>query len=63
MTIEVNMEAPDFTLPDDNGILRSLSDYLGKPVVLYFYPREIPRGAQPKRAISGMTTAHMVMLV
>ncbi len=35
--LEVNTKAPDFTLEDADGISRSLSDYLGKKVVLYFY--------------------------
>jgi len=32
--------APDFSLPDEGGIFRSLSDYQGKPVVLFFYPED-----------------------
>lgn len=32
--------APDFELPDDTGAARRLSDYRGKPVVLYFYPAD-----------------------
>lgn len=32
--------APDFTLPDETGTERSLSDYLGGPVLLYFYPKD-----------------------
>ncbi|MEL7642503.1 MAG: thioredoxin-dependent thiol peroxidase [bacterium] len=32
--------APDFTLPDENGLERSLKDYRGKWVVLYFYPKD-----------------------
>ena len=32
--------APDFTLPRDGGGEVSLSDFAGKPVVLYFYPRD-----------------------
>jgi peroxiredoxin Q/BCP len=31
--------APDFTLPDQNGKARSLSDFGGKWLVLYFFPR------------------------
>lgn len=34
------MKAPDFTLPDKNGRAVSLSDFLGKRVVLYFYPKD-----------------------
>ncbi len=33
-------EAPDFTLPADDGREVSLSDYRGKKVVLYFYPKD-----------------------
>lgn len=40
MPIQANQPAPDFTLPDENGDLRSLKDYRGKPVVLYFYPKD-----------------------
>jgi peroxiredoxin len=36
--LPVNSPAPDFTLPDANGNLVSLSDYRGKVVVLVFYP-------------------------
>ena len=34
------MKAPEFTLQDQHGQTVSLSDYLGKKVVLYFYPRD-----------------------
>ena len=34
------MKAPEFTLPDKNGREVSLSDFLGKKVVLYFYPKD-----------------------
>lgn len=38
--LEAGAKAPGFTLPDQNGKQVSLSDYLGKKVVLYFYPRD-----------------------
>lgn len=38
--LEVGTKAPDFTLPDKDGNSVSLSDFLGKKVVLYFYPRD-----------------------
>ena len=38
--LEVGMIAPDFTLPDKDGNSVSLSDFRGKRVVLYFYPKD-----------------------
>lgn len=38
--LEIGMKAPDFTLQNKDGNTVSLSDYLGKKVVLYFYPRD-----------------------
>ncbi|WP_315505592.1 thioredoxin-dependent thiol peroxidase [Oribacterium parvum] len=38
--LEVGTKAPDFTLPDQNGDLHSLSVYRGKKVILYFYPKD-----------------------
>ncbi len=38
--IEEKMPAPEFTLPDANGNMVSLSDFRGKKIVLYFYPRD-----------------------
>ena len=38
--LEVGMKAPDFSLKYQNGDAVSLSDFLGKRVVLYFYPRD-----------------------
>lgn len=34
------MKAPNFTLPDQTGTLHSLSDYAGKWLVVYFYPKD-----------------------
>ena len=38
--LEAGMKAPAFTLPDKEGSLVSLSDFAGKRVVLYFYPKD-----------------------
>ena len=38
--LEVGMKAPDFTLQNQNGERVSLSNFLGKRVVLYFYPKD-----------------------
>ncbi len=40
MAISAGIPAPDFTLLDDTGTPRKLSDYRGKNVVLYFYPKD-----------------------
>ena len=42
--LEIGTQAPDFTLPDQNGDMRSLSDWRGSKVVLYFYPRDNTSG-------------------
>ncbi len=38
--IEKNIIAPDFELLDENEEPHKLSDYMGKPVILYFYPKD-----------------------
>ena len=38
--LEIGTKAPDFTLPDKNGNMISLSDFIGKKIILYFYPRD-----------------------
>ncbi len=38
--LEVGTKAPDFTLNDKDGVPVSLSDFRGKKVVLYFYPKD-----------------------
>ena len=38
--ITENKKAPDFTLPDQTGKEHSLSDYTGRWVLLYFYPKD-----------------------
>ena len=42
--LEIGTQAPDFTLPDQNGEMHSLSDWRGQKVVLYFYPRDNTSG-------------------
>ena len=42
--IKEGMKAPGFTLPDKDGNMVSLSDFLGKKVVLYFYPKDNTSG-------------------
>lgn len=38
--LEIGQKAPNFTLPNKDGQMVSLSDFLGKKVVLYFYPKD-----------------------
>ena len=38
--LEIGTKAPDFSLPDQNGKIHTLSEYAGKKVILYFYPRD-----------------------
>ncbi len=38
--LAVGTKAPDFTLTDKDGNTVSLSDFLGKKIVLYFYPKD-----------------------
>ena len=42
--LEVGMKAPAFTLPDKDGNQVSLADFLGKKLVVYFYPRDNTSG-------------------
>lgn len=42
--LEIGTKAPDFTLPDQNGEMHSLSDYRGQKVILYFYPKDNTAG-------------------
>ena len=37
---KIGTQAPDFTLPDQDGKMHTLSDYSGKWVLLYFYPKD-----------------------
>ena len=38
--LEIGTKAPNFTLKDKDGKEISLSDFLGKKVILYFYPKD-----------------------
>ena len=40
MYLMEGIPAPDFTLPDEKGVERKLSDYRGGHVLLYFYPKD-----------------------
>lgn len=40
MKLKVGQSAPDFALPDQNGKTHKLSNYKGKWVLIYFYPKD-----------------------
>lgn len=44
MSVEVGTPAPDFTMPTDGGGSVTLSALRGRPVVLYFYPKDDTSG-------------------
>src|SRR5699024_12284381 len=44
MSIEIGQKAPDFTLENQDGEQRSLTDFKGKNIVLYFYPKDMTPG-------------------
>ncbi|UYO36315.1 thioredoxin-dependent thiol peroxidase [Bacillus zhangzhouensis] len=44
MTIEVGQQVPDIELTSDNGEKVKLSDFKGKHIVLYFYPKDMTPG-------------------
>src|SRR3989441_11386930 len=63
--IKAGRQAPDFTLPDQDGNPTTLTGYRGEPVVLYFYPKADTPGCttqacgvrdhQPDYAAAGAT--------
>ena len=44
MLIEPGKKAPAFTLPDQDGDKHALKDCVGKPIVLFFYPKDDTSG-------------------
>ena len=42
--LEIGTKAPEFTLLDQNGEMKSLSDYKGQKVILYFYSKDMTSG-------------------
>jgi hypothetical protein len=42
--LQPNTPAPSFSLPDQDGNIRSLEEFRGKKVVLYFYPKDNTSG-------------------
>ncbi len=51
--LAIGTQAPAFTLPDQNGELRSLSDFRGQKVILYFYPKDMTSGCTKQACAFG----------
>ena len=51
--LEIGTKAPAFTLPDQNGAPRSLDDYLGQKVILYFYSKDMTSGCSKQACAFG----------
>ena len=51
--LEIGTKAPAFSLPDQNGVIRSLSDYQGTKVILYFYPKDMTAGCTKQACAFG----------
>lgn len=66
-SIELGQSAPDFTLPDQNGDMHTLSKLHGQWVVLYFYPKDETPGCTKEACsfrdnISGITAKNAVVI-
>ena len=51
--LEIGTKAPEFSLPDQNGEMKSLSDYKGQKVILYFYPKDMTSGCTKQACTFG----------
>ena len=51
--LEIGTQAPEFTLPDQNGEAHSLADYRGQKVILYFYPKDNTAGCTKQACAFG----------
>lgn len=51
--LSVGTQAPDFTLSDQNGEMKSLSDFRGQKVILYFYPKDMTSGCTKQACAFG----------
>ena len=51
--LQIGMTAPEFTLPDQNGEQKRLSDYRGQKVILYFYPKDMTSGCTKQACAFG----------
>ncbi|MBQ6334762.1 MAG: thioredoxin-dependent thiol peroxidase [Erysipelotrichaceae bacterium] len=42
--LEIGTKAPDFELKDQNGVTRTLKEFKGQKIILYFYPKDMTSG-------------------
>jgi len=60
--LEIGSPAPPFSLPDQNGNVVNLSDFKGKYVVLYFYPKAMTPGCTTETCNFGETLPNFTSL-
>ena len=60
--LETGTKAPDFTLPDENGNMVTLSSFAGKKVILYFYPKDNTPGCTKEACSLRDTIADLAKL-
>lgn len=58
--LELGIKAPDFELPDQNGEVHKLSDYLGKKIILYFIQRIIHQDVR-SRHVAFLSVIHSLL--
>lgn len=63
MPVSTGELAPDIDLPASNGKKVKLSDFRGKNIVLYFYPKDMTLAARQKLVILGMRIKNSPMLI
>ena len=51
--LAIGTQAPDFSLPDQNSTVHTLSQYRGQRVVLYFYPKDMTAGCTKQACAFG----------
>ncbi len=51
--LEIGTKAPAFTLPDQNGQMRSMEEFHGQKVILYFYPKDMTSGCTKQACAFG----------
>lgn len=56
--LQTGTQAPAFSLPDQNGTTVSLADFIGKKVVLYFYPKDMTAGCTAQACGFGALYPH-----